>query len=224
MRYTAILILLFIFISSGCKPKPTPKTYCEDNPGNCSNIQGVKNFFVFKEGSWWVYEEENSGDRDSVFVTESVNNSSNYDFDLRVYSTYQGYFYHYFPEFASGNSNCTANGNINSNCVYVKRSKYKPGDYVGEGICFLFTYKLNDWQYVPNLNYTNNRITVTDIQNNYDLGDLSFLETVKLTELNTYQEGKQPTNHYFSKNVGLIRKELLDSNQVWNLVNYYIEP
>jgi hypothetical protein len=40
----------------------------------------------------------------------------------------------------------------------------------------------------------------------------------------TLMENNQPTNHYFSEQAGLVRKELLDSNQVWNLVDYHIEP
>jgi hypothetical protein len=34
----------------------------------------------------------------------------------------------------------------------------------------------------------------------------------------------QPTNHFFSENVGLVRKELIDSSKIWNLIDYYIEP
>jgi hypothetical protein len=37
-------------------------------------------------------------------------------------------------------------------------------------------------------------------------------------------EGLQETNHYFSEDIGLIRKELLDSTKTWNLIEYYIEP
>ena len=30
-------------------------------------------------------------------------------------------------------------------------------------------------------------------------------------------------NQYFAKNVGLVRRDLIDSNEVWNLVNYHIQ-
>lgn len=207
-----------------CKPKPAPKPYCEDNPVGCTDIQGVKNFFCFKMGSWWVYEEEFSGERDSVYVTESINHTANYDFDMRIYSTYQDYYYHYFPIYASGSYKCNPSGDISTSCVRVKRSKYKASDYQGEGNCFLFTYNLGDSDNVSNTSFPNNKIIIESIYPQYNNGLLEFAETVMIHELNTLVEGKQPTNHYYSKGVGLIRKELLDSNQVWNLVDYHIEP
>src|SRR4051812_34053479 len=76
------LTALLLFAGASCKDedKHTKKNYCTENPSECPNIQGVKNYFLFKEGSWWVYEEETSLERDSVYVTEYINNSTNYDF------------------------------------------------------------------------------------------------------------------------------------------------
>jgi hypothetical protein len=36
-------------------------------------------------------------------------------------------------------------------------------------------------------------------------------------------EHSQPTIHWYAEGVGLIKKELLDSNQVWLLTKYHVE-
>ena len=224
MKFPTILFSIFLLLL-GCKEKDKTitKSYCEENPGSCQSVLEAKKFFVFKVGSWWVYEEETSHLRYSVYVTEYYN-AGNYDFDIRTHSTLEGYNYHYWPYYAGGNQSCSQNIPVNMKCLYVERSKGKSGDFVGEDNCFFVKYNKNDFTYAPNnIYYTNNKIIVEDILLNFSVGDLNFGETVKIHELSTRIEGIQPTNHYWSKNVGLIRKELLDSNQIWNLVDYHIE-
>jgi len=218
------VFLLGTGVSCKDKDKDIKKSYCTQNPSECPNIQGVKDYFLFKEGSWWVYEEETSHERDSVYVTESINNTSNYDFDMRLYSTRQDYFYHYWPDYASGNNSCSQSGSIHTRCVLINVSKGKPGDYVGDGDCFFYTFKQGDYETTFNTQFPNNKIIVEQVYQSYILGPLAFAKTVKIHELNTFIEGVQPTNHYYSEGVGIIRKEFLDSNQVWNLVSYHIAP
>lgn len=224
----ALLFLSFVFTILCIPSCNKDKTQCPTCPTggagtDCEDIQNVKKFFAFKVGSWWVYEEENSGVRDSVYVTQYQNDPSNYNFDVRVYSTYQDYYYHYWPEFAVGDQSCNENGLICKRCLSVKRSKYKPGDFVAEGKCFFFIPKVGQFDYVYNTALPNNKVTIVSISDSITFSNLAFQRTVKVHEENTYMEGIQPTSHYFSEGVGLVRKELLDSNQVWNLVNYSIQ-
>jgi hypothetical protein len=218
------LAMILLFIVPACTKDKTPcVTDCPES--NCEDIQGVKDYFAFKVGSWWVYEEETSGDRDSVYVTEYANDPTNYNFDMRVYSTHQDYFYHFWPNFAGGSQSCSETGITCNDCVTVKKSKYKVGDFVGEAKCFFFLFSIGDFKYgyTPvNLSF-NNTVAVQNIYSDYELGILQFDKTVLIHELHTFVDGEQPTNHYYSEGVGLIKKELLDSNQVWNLVDYHIE-
>ncbi len=225
LRYITLSILLILGVSlvPSCNKDKTPCTTCPTVGTDCEDIQNVKNFFAFKVGSWWVYEEETSGVRDSVYVTEYQNDPSNYNFDVRVYSTYQDYYYHYWPEFSSGAQSCNESGITCTSCLRVQRSKYRPGDFVGQGRCFIFIPRIGDFEYVPNVEYANNKIVINDIDSSTQIDSFNFGKTVKVHEYNTYVEGIQPTNHYFSEGVGLVRKELLDSSQVWNLVNYHIQ-
>jgi len=218
----ASLLLFLLFGALSCKDKKNKKSYCTENPGNCQSVLAAKDFFLFKEGSWWVYEEETSHERDSVFVTQYYN-SNGYDFDMRVKSSLTDYEYHYYPFFAGGNNSCSESGPVAGKCIYIKRSKGKPGDYIGEDYCFFVNFKVGDWIYISNVDFENDKISIESISDNHVINDLNFNQTVKVHELATFIETNQPTNHYFSKGVGLIRKELLDSNQIWNLISYHIE-
>ena len=217
-----LLIILTLCLAS-CKDKNTTESYCKENSGGCQSVLEGKKYFAFKRGSWWVYEEENSGKRDSVYVTDYAS-SGNYDFDIRTHSTLDGYNYHYWPFYAGGNKNCSQIAPVNIKCMYITRSKYKAGDFIGEDDCFFVQHNKGDYTYAyNNIHYPNNKIIVEEIYPTYSIGKIHVGKTVKIHELSTMVEGIQPTNHYWAENVGLIRKELLDSNQVWNLINYHIQ-
>jgi hypothetical protein len=223
-RIATISLTLFLFLSLGCKKDQVPCTTCPTGGGaDCEDVNNVKHFFYFKVGSWWVYEEENSGLRDSVYVTSAMQSDVNFNFNVEVYSSYQDYFYEFWPEYNVISNQCPEDGIICSHCVNVVRSKYKPGDFVGEASCFIFIPVVGWNEVNPNVFYENNRIHVSSIEDSLDTNGFSFGRTVELYEDNTLMEGRQPTYHTFSENVGLIKKVLIDSNQVWNLVDYHIE-
>lgn len=226
-RFSILFIsaISLLGISASCHhDKPVQQqSYCEQNPSLCEPITAAKDYFLFNMGSWWVYEEATTHDRDSVYVTISDDDSTSPNFDCRVYSAREDYFYHYFPVISSG-SGCTDNGVSSNKCIYIKRTKTRPGDFVGEFTCFFIQYYKDAYTSVGNIYYTNNRITVKDVLDTFELGTLTFGRTIKVFEDHTSTEHNSPTNHYFSKNVGLVRKEILDSNEVWNLVDYYIAP
>jgi hypothetical protein len=187
----------------------------------CQSVTEAKDYFAFKVGSWWVYEEETSHERDSVYVTQSTI-GSDYMFDTYMYSELQGYYYHYYPLYINNNV-CSKTEPTKSKCLFVTRAKQKPGDYIGENYCFFVNYSVGSYETEFNICNPNNRVIISNVFNEFDLGLFHFNKTVIVHELCTFIENCQPTNHYFSKNIGLIRKELLDSNEVWNLINYHIE-
>ena len=225
-----VAISFFILLPIACKKEKdntTAPSYCDQHPNQCAPISEAKDFFLFKMGSWWVYEEETSKVRDSVYVTE-YSNTETYDFDARYTSSLNGYTFHYFP-FAyaggtsGGSSPCDLNKPINSRCLTLSRSKYKAGEFVAEDFCFFIYYNKNYTSGSMNSQFPQNKIIISDVLNTYPLNNFIFNKTVKIFEEHTMIEHNQSTNHYYSKGVGMVRKELLDSNQVWNLVNYHIE-
>ncbi|MFT6502332.1 MAG: hypothetical protein ACJASQ_002458 [Crocinitomicaceae bacterium] len=217
-----ILLVFCALLLLGCK-KDEPIPCQETGNKNCEDIQNVKNFFYFKVGSYWVYEEETSGDLDTIYVTEASENPSNYDFDVRVYSTYEGYFYHYWPEY-SPVPGTNEYGIVCKTCLFIKRSKYKPGDYVGEATSCFFVPIVGTEETNWTVLYPSNKVRITSIDSVFDIGGIEFDRTITVHEEHSHMNNYSPTNHYLSENVGLTRKELIDSNQVWNLIDYYIEP
>ncbi len=224
MNRISHIVFFTVLCFLSCK-EDKPKPYCEENPGQCQSVLEAKKFFAFKVGSWWVYEEETSGERDSMYVTEGNNDYTSYDFDTRIESALTGYEYHYWPVYSGGNSSCSKSSPVQEKCLYIKRSKGKPEDYIGEAYCFFVNYRVGDYAYISgNIYFENNKIIVSNIFSTYSVQNITFHNVVEFHELSTRVEGIQPTNHFYSENVGLVRKELLDSNEVWNLVNYHIEP
>lgn len=66
----ALLAFAAVFsTASSCKKK---KKYCTGG-GTCRSVLEAKEFFLFKEGSWWVYEEETTHERDSQYVYDYQN-------------------------------------------------------------------------------------------------------------------------------------------------------
>ena len=214
-------VLFTVLSSTSCKDKN--KSYCEENPGECSDIREVKDYFAFKQGSWWVYEEETSHERDSVYVTEYFSDPNSFGFDVRMHSTLEGYDYHYFPDYLAAVNGCSESGDIYKKCVLIKRTKGKPGDYVGESAALFYKFKIGQSETDPNNALPSNRIIIDYILDDYSLGNYNFKNVIKVKELCNYLEGKQKTFQFYTSGVGLIRTELIDSNQVWNLVNYHIQ-
>jgi predicted small secreted protein len=220
--YLVFCIVAFAAVfstASSCKKK---KKYCTGG-GTCRSVLEAKEFFLFKEGSWWVYEEETTHERDSQYVYE-YHNTSGYDFDMRVHSTLEDYNYHYWPSYALGAiETCSESEPVSGKCLYINRSKGKVGDFIGEGNYLVFNYLKGDYFRSFNENFLNNSVYINEDNLQLIYGNFTWNEVIKTHEQCELQENNQATNHYYKKNIGLIRKELLDSNQVWNLVNYHIE-
>ena len=189
----------------------------------CETVLEAKSYFAFNVGSWWVYEEETTHERDSIYVTEFADDPSSPNFDCYMYSEYQGFTFNFYPQYISSKK-CSYDGLTTNKCVYIHRSKYAPQNYIGDNICFYIQYRLGDQIPIANIDYPTNKLTVSDILTTYSINSLSFGKTIKISENHTYIEHNNPTNHYYAKGVGLVRKELLDSNQIWNLVSFHIEP
>lgn len=205
-----------------CKQKPT-ETYCDKNPSECQTVDAAKAFFHFKEGSWWVYEEETSHERDSIYVIEQ-SNGSGYNFYMRVKSALTDFEYQYWPVYYYGNPLCSINQPVQGKCVYITVTKTKPGVFNGTGKCFFVNFKQGVYEAAPTDSFPDNAIQVESIVESHTLGSLNFGQTVKIKEPHTFIENNQLTYRYYARNVGMIRKELVDSNEVWNLVSYHIEP
>ncbi|MFN6086594.1 MAG: hypothetical protein ACK476_16895 [Fluviicola sp.] len=222
MKIIVSFFLLLLFLQS-CKDKDT-QTACEKAPETCQYLSEAKEYFAFKEGSWWVYEEETTHERDSVYVTSFINNASSHYFNTEILSTRDSFYTRYFPaDFYEGNG-CSYPGPVNKRCLYIRKIKSKFQNHLGESNIMFFKHDLGSSDYTGSgVNYCdNNKITISNILNNFSINSLNFNKTIEISEDCSHFEGDQPVKFTFSKGVGLIKKTLIDSNETWNLVSYHI--
>lgn len=171
-----------------------------------------------------MYEEENTLQRDSMYVIESYISPSSYDFNIRIQSSLTGYRYHYWPEYFPNSIGCSQTEPVGKRCLQIRRSKSKYQDHLGDNNCFFINFKINDYDFTGYSTLcSNNKIVFTQIEPSYSIKELNFTKTIVISETCSPHENSQPTKIFYSKNTGIIRKELLDSNQVWNLVKFHIE-
>jgi hypothetical protein len=188
------------------------------------DVREVKDYFYFNYGSWWVYEEENSGKRDSVYVTQTYSDTGTYYFKTSVKSTYDGYDYHFWTNSVTGDKyKNLVQKSTRSTTVKCAKTGGEEG-FVAEAYCFMFYPIIGKYMNNDGGGYIgyNNILEIEEIYNAYGIYENNFENVVEISEDHTAIEESQPTVHYYSPNVGLIKKELLDSNQVWNLVDYHL--
>jgi hypothetical protein len=224
MKVTISFFLLLFFLQA-CKDKDT-QTACEKAPETCQYLSEAKDYFAFKEGSWWVYEEETTHERDSVYVTSFINNASSHYFKTKLLSVRDSFETWYFPaDFYEGNG-CSYPGPVNKRCLYIRKIKAKFQNHLGETTIMFFKNNIGEYLYTGGglsiCEY--NKITITNIWETYPLGNLNFNKVIEVSEDCTHFEGDQPVKFVFAKGVGLIKKTLVDSNETWNLVSYHIAP
>ena len=218
------LLILTSVVSCHDKPGiPTGNSYCNQNPSPCKSVLLAKDYFCFKMGSYWVYEEETSHERDSIYVIEYYSDENGYNFFTYTKSSLTNYEYRFWPTYTGNISGCTQSGTVTKRCLFVNRSKGKFQDDLGESQVFFVNYKVGDHETTGgSWDCPNNEIQINSILDSFIVQGTTFYDIVSVKQDCEHAEGKQPTKFYYSKNVGIIRKELIDSNQVWNLVNYSV--
>lgn len=218
----ALNYLFFIFFSSlllsGCK-KFEYEAYYEELP---KPLEDLSAYSYFKTGTYWIYKDSASGVEDSMFVysdtsysyfqTGTAQEEGNYMFyGFKAHSVYDTYDYLY--NISMGNYG------LSTKSVGVERIRTKPGDYVGE--TYLMTNRFVDGEFA--VLYTGTGTTY--FKQTYDsisLLNQNYYAVAKYYDSKNASEYESPTNFYIAKNIGIIRKEKLDTIQTWNLIRYHI--
>jgi len=229
MKKHKLLLLLLLSITISCNkckkdPPPEPKV-CEINGeifDSEKGIQQMKDYMYFEVGTWWVYEEETTGDLDTITVYynhEDIDENNYHWFQCYTYSSYTTYNfkYEYHESFTGG---CAVNSACR--CQKVQRSKTQPGDFVGAHRDFFFPTILGDNQPIGGSDLNIYYSVITSIVSNYVVGNLEFTNVVEYDVGWCFSEGGQPANFWLAEHIGIVKKELVDDGEVWNLVDYHI--
>lgn len=183
----------------------------------------MKQWVLFKPGTYWIYEEENTGYIDTVTVTEYFDGLSSGGFaafGCVMHSSFDGYNYDYWFNNSYSRS---CDWSEECMCHKVFCSKSKPGDFVGDDRAFIFPLKEGnylglswgggDYGYVTTTIYPILIIT-TDLQ--------EYSNCAEFTIDNAVQHGWTKVRLYLKANIGIVRKDLTEMNEKWNLIDYVI--
>ncbi|PCH91453.1 MAG: hypothetical protein COB85_09035 [Bacteroidetes bacterium] len=223
-----IIGFVIIHMLFGCE-KDQPVCICPrinvERPLN----QAVKDCYLFKEGSWWVYEELNSGQRDSVYVNSfttewSVSTSSclhNSPWDEQETDIYDTIFI----------------TNKESAKVYQYSTYYmKEREYRFNTTNLIWTSwdgpngvsRPNEYYWFI-LDADDTTSVITEELSSLDLADYSFTNLYKLSHFHSQAYlnwDDWPYNdtvvYYLAPNIGLVKRDDLAKDQVWELKNYNI--
>jgi hypothetical protein len=220
--YHILVLTAICVVCSRCKhvPEIDPNSaYC----GEATTIDEMMEWVYFKEGTYWIYQEQNTGVLDTVLVYYDYNGTHPEgfrDFVVKMRSSYDGYTYEYwFNDGWSGE--CTLKPGCF--CRGIECDKYIPGDYAGGNRVFAFPLRIGNQvgQDAGTSNYGVSRITAR-----YD--------TIQIEEnffLNVYEhiQDYSPQHDYDSsiyricKKIGIIEKLIESQSEHWRLIEYRIE-
>ena len=200
--------------------------FCEQYPNECIEMKHIKDHYYFKTGSWWVYEEQNTGAIDSQWVSSSWLKSNNKEFDVVINSTLDDYDRHRWTHLLT-----TAKKEDivpKNKRAFIERSKSKAGDFVATSTIGIFypvvgdsTNNLGGGGYGSETYFSQLRIKQKYVQ--FTILGGSYTNVIVIGDDYNAVENSQPTIHWYAEGVGLIKKELIDSNQVWILKKYSVE-
>jgi hypothetical protein len=212
----------FIFLStllfSGCK-KFEYEAYFEEPS---KPLEDLSAYSYFKTGTYWIYKDSASGVEDSMYVYYDTSYSYYQNNGWQDEGTYMFYYFNahsYFDSYDYTYKISMGNYSIVTGTTGVERIKRKPTDYVGDTYLMHNSIEENAAMSL----YTGTGTTY--FKRHYDSLNVvtnKFYSVSKFFDTNNETEYHSPTHFYIAKNIGIIRKEKLDTIQTWNLIRYHI--
>ncbi len=211
----------FLIITASCGCSNDKNTDSDPNNGFWTIPQEVKDYIFFKPGSYWIYQDSSTGIIDSVFL-ELYNYGIDTSFDG---NNIDGFF-----EYCFNNLHHSYDGKVDVYWVNggwlkmygytpVWHDKFYPGHFIGETYLFGHPF-IEDKIYSP---YTAlGRIKLSKIFSNYSNSQVSYSNVLEFYNDSNITADFSKTNTFIAKNIGIIRKEVIDSGQVWNLIRHQV--
>lgn len=223
------LYILIISISlTGCqqckKDTITPKQYLNYVP-----TASIKPYAIFKTGTYWVYQDSATYKLDSVWVyhySETVDtvyykDNTYYVCPVLLYQTFSSkYRSNNYVQFNTGGEflyklNTVIEGVVDSTGFVGDWIKCFNPFTIGSDRGFYTSFDISViLNYYPTYNVLQQPYSsVYKYSHTKDCSSYYFISS---------QSYSNKTNTYYAPNIGLIRKEIPDSNKVWNLIRYHI--
>lgn len=215
-----LVVLIFCgFVFSTCRKEEN--LVCTDK-NTVKIAQHAKDYFYFKEGTWWVYEEENSQIRDSIWLTDGSRHFENpWEYKKYCHCNKGKCIEAAYLTF----ENAQYNGSTGIECLYrytitAGFTEGKAGVSGGNGTKYFNTYE-------SRLRYENglpaSPTEAGGIVENLPSINIKGKEFKEIMHIYYPQEGVQDwlQEAWYAKNIYLVKFRLND-NTTWNLVKYNI--
>ena len=207
MKKLLILIILGLsLIINNCKDKDEIIRHVDPE---------LKAWGLYQKGTWWVYEEEKTKNIDSFWV-DSVDFKYLYDDNFNKKKWEDIYCY-----FRSENIYEDYAFVISSYGKNVQLFRFKNFIPINSENSTLLNLPLKTGQRFASCDAFK-WSEIDTIFNLLNVFGINFENVVKVYDMCNRAYKNQPTYFYTAKNIGIIRKEFPDINQIWNLKRFKI--
>lgn len=201
-------LVILLLIGCGCVPGEGDDSTTYYIPDE------FKAYIIFPKGSYWIYEEANTKEIDSVYIYRSESNIENGASKL-------GYNY---EKYTSGYKSSLSEQDS------VRGFGYP--DLNDQNLFVYEEFRLNDFTNAPYTFFSGGSIAQTiKYTSDFAIQYESFYTSLKIED-DTYQNVKvfhhninyfsyQSERIYFAENIGIIKRELFNG-QTWQLKRYHI--
>jgi len=207
MKFKIITIkILIISLYLGCKDERTPEI---------RNIsQEIKDWMFFDTGTWWLYQNVQTGELDSQYVTNS-------NIFYLESENIKGQEY-YKEQSAKILTNSNLSFLITTDYVLKENNKGTEGSYT-----FIYFTPNNKPLTVGERRSScaggNGFIEMTSIQENFTLDNVYYNTKITVFDNKDCTEHGDSIQYQLFKGVGIINKKNLTKNEEWKLIKYHIK-
>jgi hypothetical protein len=220
---TFLLMIITIGLYSCVEQQASQPNYFVPIP------QNLLDYGYFKTGTYWIYEDSVSHAIDSLYVVYDENTYGTISPQDRL--NYTGKF-GFCESYTNGSdpremSSCFS---IDMNFGFDRKGiPYKPHTgtiqrRVGPGTTLLMQDGASPGYSIPNWAFesTASFITFSGVYDSIKVLNTYYKNVLLYYDSKNQSEMSNRTKTFLGKNIGIVRKELLDSNQVWNLKRFHV--
>jgi hypothetical protein len=187
-----------------------------------ATIDEIMEWVYFKTGSYWIYQEQNSGQLDTFFVYSdysAISPSGYQEFYVKMESSLDGYTYKYsFTEAESGECS-TAPGCV---CRVVWCDKYIPGDYAGGNRVFMFPMRIGQRTVQSGYSLDFGTTKVVDYMETDSIQGFVFDGVFDVHQDYSPQHDYHEALYRIVRGVGVIQKILPVESENWEVVEFHV--
>jgi hypothetical protein len=221
MKYFLVLLLSYLsilFVFSSCDKKCDDDNVWGDDglcPDAEQSFEDMKAWYFFKEGTYWIYEDQITGIIDTLTVHSDYEGEDETGkvFGWNAYGP-QSYS---ISQHVNENTSAPCNEKEGCTCHQVYTVRLFPGKGQLEDFGPIYPHYVGNW--IDN-EWGNGRSTVVSVKNHLEFGDFLFYNVVEFQSIHTVN-GYFVLESKYAKNVGMIEMKISDLEH-WKLIGYHI--